>query len=50
MLPIAISLTDETLLDNEELGIGTDTWATLAVLQEEMPLTPFFVAVKQFYR
>ena len=45
-----LSLTDENLLDNEELGIGTDTWATLTVLQEEMPLTPFFVTVKQFYR
>ena len=45
-----LSLTDENLLDNEELGIGTDTWATLTVLQEEMPLTLFFVAVKQFYR
>ena len=45
-----LSLTDENLLDNGEIGIGTDTWATLTVLQEEMPLTPFFVAVKQFYR
>ena len=44
-----LSLTDENLLDNEELGIGTDTWATLTVLPEEMPLTLFFVAVKQFY-
>ena len=45
-----LPLTDEILLDNEELGIGTDTWATLTVLQEEMPFTPFFVAVKQLYR
>ena len=44
-----LSLTDENLLDNEELGIGINIWATLTVLQEEMPITPLFVAVKQFY-
>ena len=36
-------------LDDESLGIGTDTWGHLAELEEEHELKPFFSAVRKFY-
>ena len=36
-------------LDDERLGIGTDTWGHLAELEEEHELKPFFSAVRKFY-
>ena len=46
----ALSFSEENLLDNERIGIGTHTWETLTIMQEELSLTPFFSAAKQFYR
>ena len=36
-------------LDDESLGIGTDTWGYLAELEAEHELKPFFSAVRKFY-
>lgn len=36
-------------LSNEELGIGDETWVSVAVLEETEDTTPFFEAVRCFY-
>ncbi len=36
-------------LDNENLGIGTETWKVLAELEEVHDMRPFFNAVREFY-
>ena len=44
-----LSLERENQLDDENLGVGSDTWVSLAELQEEYDLKPFFTAVRNFY-
>ena len=44
-----LSLVDENQLSDEQLGIGTAMWASLAQLQEEHDLKPFFTAIRKFY-
>lgn len=36
-------------LENEHLGIGNDTWISIATLEEEHDTKPFFEAVRKFY-
>ena len=43
------NLTFETQLERENLGIGMDTWASIAVLEQERDPKPFFEAVRNFY-
>ena len=38
----------DSQVSDENLGIGTDTWACLAVYEQEDP-KPFFLAVHKFY-
>ena len=44
-----LSLEHENQLDDENLGVGSDTWVSLTELQEEYNLKPFFTAVRNFY-
>lgn len=44
-----LSLTPANQLSDENLGIGTDTWCCLNVLEEEEDIKPFFRGVRQFY-
>ena len=44
-----LSLERENQLDDKNLGVGSDTWVSLAELQEEYDLKPFFTAVRNFY-
>ena len=37
------------LKQNESLGIGDDTWVCISELEEEIDVTPFFIAVRKFY-
>ena len=39
----------DKLLDREHIGIGSDTWACISMLEEEYDTKPFFDAVKTFY-
>ena len=43
-----IDFSDENLLEKEDLGIGTNTWASIAALEEEYDTAPFFNAVMKF--
>ena len=45
-LPLA---SPDSLLCKEDVGVGTNTWTALSEVQEELPLEPFFSAVKVFY-
>ena len=42
-------LTFDSQLEKERLGIGTDTWVAISVLEQEHDTDPFFEAVKRFY-
>ena len=42
-------MNDENILDKEDIGIGTNTWAIISTVEEEHDITPFFDAVKKFY-
>ena len=44
-----LSFAEGGQLDRENLGIGTDTWTSVAVLEEEHDTKPFFDAVREFY-
>ena len=44
-----LSFAEGDQLDRENLGIGTDTWTSVAVLEEEHDTKPFFDAVREFY-
>ena len=48
-LQVTLSLVDGNHISDEQLGIGTATWAILTQLQEEHDLKPFFTAVRKFY-
>ena len=48
-LVILLDFIDENLLEKEDLGSGTNTWASLAALEEEYDTAPFFIAVTKFY-
>ena len=43
-----LRLERQNQLDDENLGVGSDTWVSLAELQEEYDLKPFFTAVRNF--
>ena len=36
-------------VSDENLGIGTDTWARLAVYEQEEDPKPFYLVVRKFY-
>ena len=42
-----LNFTDQ--LEDENLGIGNDTWIAVATMEEEHDTKPFFVAVRKFY-
>ena len=44
-----LNMNDENILDTEDIGIGTNTWAIISTVEEEHDITPFFDAVKNFY-
>ena len=44
-----LDFSDDNLLEKEDLGIDTNTWALISVLEEEYDTTPFFYAVRKFY-
>ena len=39
----------ENYKPDENMSLGTDTWACVAELEEEMDMKPFFSAVRKFY-
>ena len=39
----------DSQLEKEHLGIGTETWAAISVLEQEHDTKPFFEAVRKFY-
>ncbi len=39
----------DSQLENEHLGIGTETWAAISVFEQERNTKPFFEAVRKFY-
>ncbi len=45
----SLNFTRDKQLDDEDLGIGNDTWACISALEEEMDVKPFFRAVRDFY-
>ncbi len=44
----SLNFTRDKQLDDEDLGIGNDTWACISALEEEMDIKPFFRAVRDF--
>ena len=44
-----ISLKRENQLDNENLGVGSDTWLCIAEFEEEHDTKPNFTAVRNFF-
>lgn len=44
-----ISLERENQLDDENLGVGSNTWLSIAELEEEHDTKPFFTAIRNFY-
>ena len=44
-----ISLERENQLDNENLGVGSDTWLCIAEFEEEHDTKPIFTAVRNFF-
>ena len=39
----------DSILDTEHMGIGSQTWISIAGLEEEHDTKPFFDAVRNFY-
>ena len=44
-----LNIDRDSQVSKENLGIGTDTWACLAVYEQEEDPKPFFLAVHKFY-
>ena len=44
-----LNLDTASQVDDEHLGIGDDTWVSVAVLEEEHDPKPFYSAVRKFY-
>ena len=44
-----LSMEAESLLADEKIGIGTETWVSVAELEETDDTTPFFQAIRDFY-
>lgn len=44
-----LSLARKDHLDDENLGVGTDTWAYLSAMEEDSDPKPFYTAVRNFY-
>lgn len=44
-----LSLCQKNQLDDDNLGIWTDTWACIAELEEEEDMKHFFTSVRNFY-
>ena len=44
-----LSLASADQLSNENLGLGNDTWAFIASLEEEQDIAPFYRTVRSFY-
>ncbi len=44
-----LNLERESQLDDENLGVGIDTWTCIRELEEEHDPAPFFSAVRKFY-
>ena len=39
----------DDFLEKDHIGIGSDTWICISVLEQEHDTKPFFDAVKNFY-
>lgn len=44
-----LSLARKDQLDDENLGVGTDTWTYLSAMEEDSDPKPFYTAVRNFY-
>ena len=44
-----LSFEHEGQLDDDNLGVGSNTWGVLAEVEEEYEIKPFFMTVRKFY-